>query len=259
MTGYYEIAPARTVGPAFQLARFVVVLFVVAGIAHRYAFLGTSDFVLVGAVVFALAVVGALFWAHAFRQVWRKGRPGGRRLAVAGFLLALGFLPFVLSGVALVRYPRLSDISTDRADPPAFFAIGQIARAPDARRPGANSPDPARQDAAYPEITGRRYTSSPDIVMEEVDRLVEEKDWSQVHHTGTPQADTEISVEGVVHTLVLRFPVDVVVRMTDEGDATYVDMRSASQFGQHDLGDNARRIDDFLSDLDAAMLARGGV
>jgi len=57
----------------------------------------------------------------------------------------------------------------------------------------------------------------------------------------------------------LRFPVDAVVRMTDEGDATYVDMRSASQFGQHDLGDNARRIDDFLSDLDAAMLARGGV
>ncbi len=47
--------------------------------------------------------------------------------------------------------------------------------------------------------------------------------------------------------------------MTDEGDATYVDMRSASHFGQHDLGDNARRIDDFLSDLDAAMLARAGI
>ena len=51
----------------------------------------------------------------------------------------------------------------------------------------------------------------------------------------------------------LRFPADLVIRLTDEGESTFVDLRSASHFAQHDLGDNADRISSFLADLDGRM------
>lgn len=258
MTGYYEIAPARTVGPSFQLARFTVVLLLVAGLAHRYALLGAADLLRVIGVAFGLLLLSALLWVHAFLQVWRKGRPGGRRLAAAAVFLVLASLPFAFAGYGMLRYPALNDISTDREDPPRFFAIQQVPRTPDANRPGDVSPDPARQDAAYPQITGRRYTTSPDIVFAEIDRMIADDGWSSVHRAGTLQEDEEVSVEGIVRSPILRFPADVVIRLTDEGDSTYVDMRSASHYGRHDLGGNARFIGGFLTDLDAAMLARAG-
>ena len=51
---------------------------------------------------------------------------------------------------------------------------------------------------------------------------------------------------------------DVAVRLTDEDASTFVDMRSASHYAQHDLGDNADRISRFLADLDAMMQAGAG-
>lgn len=66
-------------------------------------------------------------------------------------------------------------------------------------------------------------------------------------------AGGEASIEVRAFSQWLRFPADVVVRLTDEGEATFVDMRSSSHFAQHDLGDNADRIQRFLADLDARM------
>ena len=59
--------------------------------------------------------------------------------------------------------------------------------------------------------------------------------------------------------MVLALPVDVAMRVTDEGTSTYVDMRSASRYGSHDLGDNAARIAAFLAELDAEVSALAGV
>jgi len=65
-------------------------------------------------------------------------------------------------------------------------------------------------------------------------------------------------IEALATTTFLAFPVDVSIRITDEGDTTYVDMRSASRYGKHDLGDNAARIAGFLTALDAAVAGAAG-
>jgi uncharacterized protein (DUF1499 family) len=67
-----------------------------------------------------------------------------------------------------------------------------------------------------------------------------------------------MTIEALAHTPLLGFPVDVAVRLTDEGTSTYVDMRSASRYGRHDLGDNAARIAAFLGELDAEMAVQAG-
>ena len=51
-------------------------------------------------------------------------------------------------------------------------------------------------------------------------------------------------------TPVAGFRDEVIVRLTDEGESTFVDMRSTSLFGANDLGTNARRIVEFMKDLD---------
>ena len=60
-------------------------------------------------------------------------------------------------------------------------------------------------------------------------------------------------IEALAKTAILAFPVDISIRVTDEGETSYVDMRSASRYGRHDLGDNAARIAGFLTALDAAV------
>ncbi len=60
-------------------------------------------------------------------------------------------------------------------------------------------------------------------------------------------------IEATAPTLVFGFPDDVVIRMRGSFESTDVDMRSASRSGQHDLGQNARRIRWFFGRLDAAL------
>lgn len=63
----------------------------------------------------------------------------------------------------------------------------------------------------------------------------------------------DASIEAVARTLVLALPADVALRIVADDDGSLVDMRSASRIGSHDLGDNARRIRAFFSDLDSAL------
>lgn len=255
MTGYFEIAPARTAGPALTLARFALVLFIVAGACHRFGLLSTPNFLRVAGLVPLTVLAALLFWIVAFREVWQNGRPGGRKLALAAAFMALALAPFAFAAEGYLANPAVSDVTTDRTDPPVFFALDAFPRGQGAARPG---PAMTGAAAAVEELSGRRYPVSPELVLDSVQQLIADRGWSPVHVQGQPQVDTEISLETVAMTTLLRFPSDVAIRLTDEGDATYVDMRSASHYGKHDLGDNATRIRAFLADLDAAMLARAG-
>ena len=56
-------------------------------------------------------------------------------------------------------------------------------------------------------------------------------------------------VEAYDRTLVFGFYDDVIVRVTRSGRGALVDVRSASRFGQHDLGANAARVRRVLTAL----------
>ena len=47
-------------------------------------------------------------------------------------------------------------------------------------------------------------------------------------------------------------------RLAADEDSTLVDMRSASRYGRHDLGDNAARIVAFFDALDREVAGRTG-
>ena len=107
----------------------------------------------------------------------------------------------------------------------------------------------------YPQVDGRRYPLAPDRVLETIQALMARRGWAIIERRGNWQQDREVTIEALAGSYLLRLPADVAVRITDEGETTFVDMRSASHFGAHDLGDNALRIMRFLADLDAMVAA----
>ena len=64
----------------------------------------------------------------------------------------------------------------------------------------------------------------------------------------------QIVLQGETRTLVFGFTSDVSIRLSEEAETTFVDMRSVSRFGPHDLGTNAQIIAGFLRALDTELV-----
>src|SRR4029077_2297236 len=60
-------------------------------------------------------------------------------------------------------------------------------------------------------------------------------------------------IEAIARTPILGFRDDVVVRVRQTSDGTRIDMRSASRYGRHDLGTNAARVRNLISDIDDVL------
>ena len=68
----------------------------------------------------------------------------------------------------------------------------------------------------------------------------------------------DIEIEAEAASMIFGFRHDIIIKIQSEEEATLVDMRSASRFGAHDFGSNAAIIEDFLADLDTALLGIAG-
>jgi uncharacterized protein (DUF1499 family) len=62
-------------------------------------------------------------------------------------------------------------------------------------------------------------------------------------------------IEAVARTPILGFRDDVVVRVRPTVDGARIDVRSASRYGRHDLGTNAKRVRSLIDDIDDLLSA----
>ena len=244
---------------ARRLATFSAVLLVVSSLGHRFGLVETIPFFWLLGLVGTLAAAALLLAGVGFFQLWTYGDRGGISAAIAALTALVVLSPFGLSAWRVYAHPRLSDISTDVADPPPLEAAAGL-RTSEMNPVGPiSAEDAALQADGYPDLTGRRYQLSADRVQELAAQLVLANGWT-FESPPSPSLDGGDSfIEALARTTFLAFPVDVSIRVTDEGDTTYVDMRSASRYGRHDFGDNARRINDFLLALDAAVAGAAGL
>ncbi|MBZ0165079.1 MAG: DUF1499 domain-containing protein [Notoacmeibacter sp.] len=258
MTGYYARPSSPVAGIALFLARLGFVTFVIAGLAHRYALVDTIGFFWVLGFIGAVVMASLALTAIAIARLWQNGTRGGRNAAKGGFIAIVTAMPFLVSAYWAIIYPPLNDISTDTADPPAFVelrAAGSIRRD---EWPPFTPEEIERQNEAYPQVTGRRYNAAPDRVLRAIDNVIVQEGWERRDPAGERPEGNEITIEAIARTMFVGFRSAVAIRVIDEGESSYVDMRSASLFGKHDLGDNARRIEAFFKALDAEMIALAG-
>lgn len=258
MVAYFERQTSRAAMWSRGVAVFAALLFAVSAVAHRSRLLETPGLIWILAVVILLAVVALILAAWGFSRLWRFGDRGGRASAWA-VVVAFGVLaPFLWAGWSVAAKPRLTGVSTDTAAPPEFSAALQNRSAAMNPIEPVTDADALLQERHYPDIAGRRYESSPDQVALAVEAIIDSRGWTILSRSGDPLLNLQTTIEALAHTPVLGFPSDIAIRLTDEGGATFVDMRSVSRFGRHDLGSNADRVAAFMADLDAAMMSRTG-
>jgi heme/copper-type cytochrome/quinol oxidase subunit 4 len=242
--------PSRAARLALPPAVQSFVLALVAILAHWTDFLSSSNFLIVLAIAAVFALVGAVLSLLGFRALWMNAAEGGRRSALA-LLFASPVLLIALSALFLAQTtPRLSDISTDVEDPPHFSALVGDMRI-------SNRLEPPAIDAAlqsqYKGLTSRRYALSADLIVKHVLDLVVVNGWDLAVEEPQRDADGNWIVEAVARTGVFGFRDAIVIRVAETEEAAFVDMRSASGFGDADLGMNAQRIRRFMADIDTQI------
>ncbi|MDP3895087.1 MAG: DUF1499 domain-containing protein [Mesorhizobium sp.] len=256
MAGIVERRASGAARWSRRLASFAAMLFLVSGLGHRYGRIDTVAFLWLLGIIGALAVGALCAAALGFVDLWQRGEKGGRSSTFGAILALIVLAPFLLSGWRFFTHPALTDVSTDLIDPPMMPLAARD------RTPSMNPIVPPTaaaaelQLAAYPEATGRRYEAAPDRVLDAVLAEAAARGWTVRGSPVVPADGGDLTVEATAYSFFLGFPSDVAVRLTDEGASTYVDMRSVSRYGRNDLGDNGRRVGDFLAALDAAIKAQ---
>lgn len=259
MTSLWERRRSRMAGWCRAAGAFSLVLFLTAGLGHRFGLVETVPLLWLLAIVGSLALFALLAGAIAFVTIWRRGRYGAGA-AFAGMLFAIvALVPFGISAERAFTHPQLSDISTDIADPPELSSAARL-RDASMNAVGPIAPEAAElQTESYPDVTGRRYEQAPQRIAEQIDALLEERGWPVTARHAGSEATGATTIEAVATSFLLGFKSDVAIRIEDDAGATLVDMRSASRYGRYDLGDNARRIRRFLTDLDQRVAAMAGL
>ncbi|MBT9288400.1 DUF1499 domain-containing protein [Prosthecodimorpha staleyi] len=227
-------------------------------LGHRFYGMSTEHAFALVAVSVGFGLLGILLSVVGIAVVWERGHLGGGS-AVRGLiygLIAMAPAGFGLWGV--YTYPRFTDISTDIADPPLYrnAAFVRVGRFNTARPPDTETL--ARQRAAYPDIVTRRFTIGSDQLYLAARKVVERLGW-RISEDLAPKDETDRArIEAVARTLLFGFEDDVVVRIYSDPSGSRIDLRSSSRWGDHDLGANARRIRDFFTELDAAVVEAYG-
>jgi hypothetical protein len=197
----------------------------------------------------AVALLGVLLAIAAFVVIWNEGLRGLGR-AIAACMIGVAVLAWpAIEFVRGVTLPAISDVTTDPSDPPRFLAVAS------ARPSGANPvtyPGEAtamRQRLAYPGVKPYEIDAGADEVFNNSLSMVERRGWRVLDSVTPRGGQREGRIEAVALTFLMGFREDVVIRIRTVGSGVRIDMRSASRYGNHDMGSNARRIETFLADL----------
>lgn len=243
------ISRAAVWSPRFGGLAFLILLFSV--LLQRFSAINVVDFILL-IIISACCVVVSLFLAEkALYSLWMYGALGGMK-ALRGIIYSLiTATPLVLFWGFWFAFPALHDVSTDTQNPPAFFRT---------IRPSDALPlksvlveQAALQMSIWPEMSGRRYDGSPDRIRESVLNVLAAYNWPVMAQREFQAEENELYIQTMAKTFYLGFISDIVIRLTDEGNTTFVDMRSASRYLPRDLGTNAAFIIDFMDALDTEI------
>lgn len=232
---------AKTV---FYLSLIVTIVFIMSGYGYQWGIwsLGTGFTLLrFGAYV----AIGLLAIQTIFFFIMKEAGMKVRAMVLVGFLLTLGI---TATGVywqyKAQSAPPIHDITTDLEAPPEFVAMVRL------RQDAPNPPEYAGEETAqaqrnaYPHIQPLVVNMPKQEVIDEIVSLIAARGWDMVsinRQDGRVEATEKLAWFG--------FKDDVVLRITESGTETRIDMRSKSRIGRGDIGVNADRIDRFLNDL----------
>ena len=206
---------------------------------HRERLILSTDFAIIETAALIVAGIALFLALGAFVRLWITGDQGWGK-ATAGFLLALVCLaPFGAVAYFAARYPSTADISTDPQNPPGV--VSQLPMHPPV--------DYGAVAAVFPNAQDRNYPIGAPQMFAIVTGLVEDRGWEPRarREPQTPQAEGQVNA---VAMTLLGWREEAAIRITGVPQGSVVAMRSVALHPGHDLGENGRRVEEFLAALD---------
>ncbi len=237
---------SRSASWSVWLLRFIIPVFVLTILFHRFGWLDTISTMTLFAVSWIASAIALILGVVSILSIWRIGLDGARSaLWGIAFSSAMLMVPLYFSWLA-ISYPRINDIATDPTEPIAFLRLGGV-------RPRSAFPvltsyrDTAElQHTAYADIRPLYVGTSTEDTYEAALLIAKMLGWQIVATMSPPDSDSTGRFQAVVTTAIIGFKDDVMVVVSPDGGGSRVDMRSVSRFGQHDFGANAGRITAYL-------------
>jgi len=294
MVAYLEEQRSRAAIWCLRLAVFLIPFFVLVILLYRFAKIDTIQLFILISFGFLIALLSLIFAFKAISELWSKGYRGGSQVIKGMIITILVLMPFGYQAFLAMQYPLANDVSTDMRNPPEYINAAEL-RASNSDK-GMNQIieyDDEYAKAmiiAYPRLQSRRYPAGPERVLEAVRVIIDSNEWLLTGSQGIPElksnSETEetteladnntedanqdsqlednvetpddIFIEVLERTFIFGFENDMVIRIVSEDRNTLVDARSSARWGRHDFGYNAKLIEGFLQQLDAALLGIAG-
>lgn len=216
-------------------------LAVVPVFMHRERLITSNDFHIIEVIAMGVAALALFLAFGAFARLWVTGDRGWGKATMGLFfsLLCLGPLAIILA--LALRYPPISDVTTDFIRPPGL--VSQVETRP------WTALQRAAIEAAFPNARTRTYPIEAPQIYALAAQLVDAKGW-EPRARREPQTLLAEGQINAVATTLLGWRDEVAIRITGNAQGSAVAMRSTALHGIHDLGENGRRIEDFLAALD---------
>jgi len=211
---------------------------------HRERLITSAEFHLVEAIAMGVAVAALLLAVGAFARLWVTGDEGWGKATMGLFFSLLCLLPIAFVVVLALRYPPVSDVTTDFERPPGL--VSPVATAP------WTAAERAAIEAAFPNARTRRYPIEAPQIYAFAAQLAEQKGW-EIRARRAPQSALAEGQINAIATTLLGWRDEVVIRVTGDPQGSSVAMRATALHGLHDLGENGRHIEEFLAALDAQI------
>ncbi len=149
-----------------------------------------------------------------------------------------------------VSKPLINDVTTNPDQPLEFFKIKELQAN---LNKDLSYPESFNeiQRKFYPGLKPLKLDNDPLRVIDVCLALIKQRQWEIINFN-----ESQLRIEAVVTTNLMKFKDDVVIQVFDTGDGlSRLEMRSKSRTGKGDLGVNAQRIEAFLRDVESKLSA----
>lgn len=251
-TARYTVKEAHEAPWARRIALFFVQLLILTVLLHRFASLGTPAAINLIVVSIAGLLVAIAIAVFSIVRIWFGGQSGASHAVAAIFVACVGLaLPaYYLAKAATL--PMLTDVQTSPEEPLEFTTLNTM-RPADANP--LKDPDQAQidaQDAAYPDLEPMELERSAPEVFSIVHEAVDRLGWTIV--VSEPPGETGVGrIEATARSLIMGYTNDVVIQVKGDDAHAQIDVRSASRYGRHDFGANAKYIGKLFAEVTAAL------
>jgi len=289
VSGHYVRKRLRLAGFARWLAGFSLVT-TLAGFAV-YRFGGIELRALIGLFLLCagMGLLAFLLSCYSLMRVWFGGVLGGGKSIAAFVLAVLALLPLGFAAYLLYTNPRANLAYTEGMEPDTIGEVIETApTAAERWRLAINAEDrPSlvtgrRYFAVAPEVykavrlvLADRGWEVNEVEVGRPEEIAEAIGSGDLGVSGTVEApiptprsearnlteadlvttrdSDRYQIEATAEDFVFELPSDIVIRIQEDGNETFVDARSASRAIGVDFGQNRRFLESFFDDLDTAL------